>query len=224
VSRKNVFSLQAKDPGKDEETFLGKGPGVDRRGSIMTLLGTAASIAMGDVVLNTAVKATGAAGSAAMTAGSGLYDRVLAFGNRYRGAAVASEELTTWIATQKVAATPEIRAWLAAQRKLQMARKTTMAATAALTRAKNTKRAATVAGSGILEEGLLAGAATAAVKSFFRADKKAVASSTGTSTEPGISAAASESTNIEKYTKVHSTISEGTDPAKMIARKNEGNE
>lgn len=124
----------------------------------MNLLGTAASFAMGDVVLKAA---TGAAAAGA----SGLYERVLAFGNQYRGSAIASEELTAWIATQNVATTPEITAWLAAQRKLQMARKTTMAATAALSR--GAKGSAVVEG-GILEEGILAAAATAAVNAFSR--------------------------------------------------------
>lgn len=141
---------------------------VGRRGTLMTLLGGAVSFAAGDLALNAAVKATGVAGNAIVTAGGGLYERVLAFGNKYRGAAIASEELTAWIATQKVALTPEIRSWLAAQKRLQLVRKTAMA-TAAATRAKTTTRAAVVGGGGgVVEEGVLAAAATAAVKSISR--------------------------------------------------------
>lgn len=142
--------------------------GVGRRGTLMTLLGGAVSFAAGDLALNAAVKATGVAGNAVVTAGGGLYERVLAFGNKYRGAAIASEELTAWIATQKVALTPEIRSWLAAQKRLQLVRKTAMA-TAAASRAKTTTRAAVIGGGGgggVVEEGILAAAATAAVKSI----------------------------------------------------------
>jgi hypothetical protein len=119
------------------------------------------------LALNAAVKATGVAGNAVVTAGGGLYEQVLAFGNKYRGAAIASEELTAWIATQKVALTPEIRSWLAAQKRLQLVRKTAMA-TAAASRAKTTTRAAVIGGGGggVVEEGILAAAATAAVKSI----------------------------------------------------------
>jgi hypothetical protein len=126
------------------------------------------SFAAGDLALNAAVKATGVAGNAVVTAGGGLYEQVLAFGNKYRGAAIASEELTAWIATQKVALTPEIRSWLAAQKRLQLVRKTAMA-TAAASRAKTTTRAAVIGGGGgggVVEEGILAAAATAAVKSI----------------------------------------------------------
>jgi hypothetical protein len=141
--------------------------GVGRRGTLMTLLGGAVSFAAGDLALYAAaVKATGVAGNAVVTAGGGLYERVLAFGNKYRGAAIASEELTAWIATQKVALTPEIRSWLAAQKRLQLVRKTAMA-TAAASRAKTTTRAAVIGGGGgVVEEGILAAAATAAVKSI----------------------------------------------------------
>jgi hypothetical protein len=141
--------------------------GVGRRGTLMTLLGGAVSFAAGDLALNAAVKVTGVAGNAVVTAGGGLYERVLAFGNKYRGAAIASEELTAWTATQKVALTPEIRSWLAAQKRLQLVRKTAMA-TAAASRAKTTARAAVIrgGGGGVVEEGILAAAATAAVKSI----------------------------------------------------------
>lgn len=155
----------------------------DRRGTIMTLLGTAVSFAAGDVVFNTAIKATGAAGTAVVATGGGLYERVIAFGNKYRGAAIASEELTTWIAAQNVAATPEIRAWLAGQRRLQMVRKTTVAATAAVTRAKTTKRAAAAAGGGILEEGILAAAATAVARVISASSKRDDTAGTAATTD-----------------------------------------
>ena len=129
------------------------GVGVGRRGTLLTLAGSALSFAVGDLVLNAAVTAAGGA----VAAGSGMYERVLAFGNRYKGTgAIASEELMAWVSAQKVAATPEIRAWLAAQRRLQMFRKTAVAATAAATRTR-----AAVATGGVVEEGMLARAAAA---------------------------------------------------------------
>ena len=150
---------------KNNNDRMRKVPGVDRRGTLITLLGGFASFAAGDALLNVAVKASGAAGTAVVAAGGGLYERVIAFGQKYRGAAVASEELTTWIASQSVAATPEIRAWLSAQRELQKIRKATAAATAVLSRTK-TARKATALGGSVLEEGMLTAAAAAAVKSI----------------------------------------------------------
>lgn len=180
---------------KDAFTSPKNTPDVGRRGTLTTLLGTAASFAMGDVVLNAATKATGAASSAVVSAGSGLYERVLAFGKARGGAAIASEELTTWIASQGVAATPEITAWLAAQRKLQLVRKSTMAATAALSRAKTTKRAAAAGGS-VLEEGMLAAAATAAVKLFSSDGAKDIDSGVIPTNEPAIESKVNKSPDV----------------------------
>ena len=201
--------------GMDEVSSSKNAPDVGRRGTLMTLLGTAASFAMGDVVLNAAVKATGAASTAVMSAGGGLYERVLAFGNARGGAAIASEELTTWIASQGVAATPEITAWLAAQRKLQLVRKSTMAATAALSRAKTTKRAAAAGGS-MLEEGLLVAAATAAAKMFSaESENDATLDSKGTATknEP-----AKESTTDTTLARTDSKVSMDDDEDKAERR------
>ena len=107
-----------------------------------------------DILLNTAITTVS---TNPLTAG--LYQRILTFGSKYSGVgAVASTDLTAWVASQEaVASTPEIQAWLAAQKKLQtmFIRKsvTTTSSTLAATAAKRTARG------GIIEEGLLAAAA-----------------------------------------------------------------
>ena len=186
VNRGGTFStLSVKNNGGEEERriFMSKNDespdDIGRRGTLLTLLSTAASFALGDVVLNTAVKVAtgGSTSSALLSTGTSrrLYERVLSFGRARGGPAIASEELTTWIASQsRVAATPEITAWLAAQKKLQMLRKGSSAlaatATEAMSRVKRTQQtttaAAAVAGGSVLEEGMLTAAATAAVKAL----------------------------------------------------------
>ena len=186
VNRGTFSTLSVKNNGGEEEGrfFMNKNDespdDVGRRGTLLTLLSTAASFALGDVVLNTAVKVTtGGSVSSALLLSTGtsrrLYERVLSFGRARGGPAIASEELTTWIASQsRVAATPEITAWLAAQKKLQMLRKGSSAlaatATEAMSRVKRTQQtttaAAAVAGGSVLEEGMLTAAATAAVKAL----------------------------------------------------------
>jgi len=125
------------------------------------LVGSAMSMAAGDLMLNAAVSAVQGGGGVVAAGAGGLYERVIAFGAKYRGAgAVASEELTAWVAAQKVVAgTPEIRAWLAAQRKLQVMRN-------AATMATSTAAAATSrrAAGGVVEEGLMAAATATAAK------------------------------------------------------------
>lgn len=140
----------------------GGGGGVGRRGILQTLVGSAMSMAVGDLMLNTAVTAVTGGGSSVVSGASGLYERVLSFGTKYRGVgAVASEELTAFVAAQKIAAsTPEIRAWLAAQRRLQLIQKAASMATSTAAATATTRRAA----GGIVEEGLMAVATTTAVK------------------------------------------------------------
>ena len=185
-------------------------PGVDRRGTLMALLGGFASFAAGDALLNVAVKASGAAGTAVVAAGGGLYERVIAFGQKYRGAAVASEDLTTWIASQTVAATPEIRAWLSAQRELQKIRKATAAATAVLSRTKTAKKA-TALGSGVLEEGMLTAAAAAAVKSISK-ERQDVDSVKSSNEEPSSSTVLeAEGTLIDEAKDNHQFAGESLD-------------
>mmetsp|Transcript_28134 Transcript_28134/g.67766 ORF Transcript_28134/g.67766 Transcript_28134/m.67766 type:complete len:172 (+) Transcript_28134:289-804(+) len=114
-----------------------------------------------DAIINTALSAA-QNGSGAVTA---LYCRVLSFGKTSQGAgAIASEDLMAWVGAQKsVATTPEIQAWLLAQRELQSLRKAgTMvtAATASTTAARASRRAASrvATAGGITEEGIMAAA------------------------------------------------------------------
>jgi len=132
-----------------------KSSNVFGRGILKSLIGGTISMATTDLLLNTAITTVS---NNPLTAG--LYQRILAFGSKYSGAgAVASTDLTAWVASQEaVASTPEIQAWLAAQKKLQtmFIRKsftTTSSTLAATAAAKRTARG------GILEEGLLAAAA-----------------------------------------------------------------
>lgn len=174
----------------DEEANTSTAPrglGVGRRGTLLTLASSAMSFAAGDLMLNAVTTTAGVVAAPA----AGIYDRVLAFGNKYRGTAIASEELLAWVAAQKVAsATPEIQAWIAAQRKLQLVRKFATAATAAVTRTGTaTTRAAGAAG-GVIEEGLLARAATmtaatAATKAMSMPSKNITTAPTTNSETPG---------------------------------------
>lgn len=108
-----------------------------RRDTLRSLLGGAVSMAAWDRGWNMVITTTASPGAIA--------ERVLAFGNKYK-IAVASEDLTRWIATQTVAAkTPEIQAWLTAQKRLQAIRKTSVAVTAVVSRTHQTRAVAVAA-------------------------------------------------------------------------------
>ncbi|KAG7349681.1 helicase domain protein [Nitzschia inconspicua] len=124
--------------------------GMDRRGTIMTLVGGAASLVAGDVLLGAAGSILSGSGSAASIGSSAvsispydgkwnaLYQRLQAF-KAERGV-TASPDLIEWVAKSRAAVTnPELRAWVAAQRAML--------------------KSAQVIG---LEEGLVAAAAVAA--------------------------------------------------------------
>jgi hypothetical protein len=77
-----------------------RGVEVRRRGTLVTWLAGAAwashlAWSCSDGVLH-------AVENAIVTASGGMYEWVLAFGNKNRGAAIAFEELTAWIATRQV--------------------------------------------------------------------------------------------------------------------------
>jgi hypothetical protein len=125
VRRKQRKTTQGKS------TFYDKTIGIGRRGTIMTLVGTAASFAASDVLLGAAgniLGSGGAVGSAVASVGTAsvydakwnaMFQRMVAHKNVY--GAVASEELLEWAAASAAAAAPELRAWIAGQRALQKA-------------------------------------------------------------------------------------------------------
>lgn len=127
-----------------------------RRDALRSLFGGALSLAAWEMGWSVASTNVGA-----------IVERVMAFGTKYQGAAVASEELTAWIATQTVAKTPEIQAWLTAQKRLQVIRKATLGMTAAVTRSRTTKQAATAV-AGIEESAVVAAASVVAARNVFK--------------------------------------------------------
>ncbi|KAG7374110.1 helicase domain protein [Nitzschia inconspicua] len=119
---------------------------MDRRGTIMTLVGGAASLVAGDVLLGAAGRSGSAAsiGSSAVSISpydgkwNALYQRLQAF--KAKRGVTASPDLIEFVAKSRAAVTnPELRAWVAAQRAML--------------------KSAQVIG---LEEGLVAAAAVAA--------------------------------------------------------------
>lgn len=166
-----------------------RGLGVGRRGTLLTLASSAMSFAAGDLMLNAVTTTAGVVATPA----AGIYERVIAFGNKYRGTAIASEELLAWVAAQKVATlSPEIQAWIAAQRKLQLVRKFATAATAAVTRAGTATTKAAGAAGGVIEEGFLARAATVTAAT---AATKAMSTPSNTTTAPTTNSEATEFAN-----------------------------
>lgn len=145
----NCNDANMEQPQKSSNRLFG------RRGILKSLIGGTISMAATDLLLNTAITTVS---NNPLTAG--LYQRILTFGSKYSSVgAVASTDLTAWVASQEaVASTPEIQAWLAAQKKLQtmFIRKSVTTTTSTLAATAAAKR--TVRG-GILEEGLLAVAA-----------------------------------------------------------------
>lgn len=111
--------------------------GVGRRGTLMTLLGGAMSLAASDALLGAAGGILNG-GSAAIGTSSvygiqwhGLYQRMAALTAKHE-AAVASPELLSWISkSPAIVGNPQLRAWVAAQRVFSKSRQV-MAVTAGL--------------------------------------------------------------------------------------------
>jgi len=142
-----------------------------RRGTLFTLAGAALGLVVGtnsnnlniNGLASTATAAARKVSDAAMASGKLLYDRVLDFGKRHGAKAVASEELSEWIAGQKTLALeyPEIATWLAAQEKLRegmIAAESTVVASAELAEVATaaTVAATATAAAAVVKDGVYA--------------------------------------------------------------------
>lgn len=165
-----LFSANDEEPNNANADIIG------RRGILKSILGGAISMAAGELLIDAATTAIGGSSGAIATAFRKLdFQRVLRFGTKYEASGgIASEELMSWVASQKSsAAYPEVRAWLAAQKKLQSLR--TFASTAAPATAAAVKTTRRAAASGIgIEEGILAGViGKTAMKELFSSEDAA---------------------------------------------------
>uniref|UniRef100_A0A7S4EGK7 Uncharacterized protein n=1 Tax=Pseudo-nitzschia australis TaxID=44445 RepID=A0A7S4EGK7_9STRA len=140
-----------------------------RRGTLFTLAGAALGLVVGtnsnnlniNGLASTATAAARKVSDAAMASGKLLYDRVLDFGKRHGAKAVASEELSEWIAGQKTLALeyPEIATWLAAQEKLRegmIAAESTVVASAELAEVATAATVAATAAAAVVKDGVYA--------------------------------------------------------------------
>lgn len=110
------------------------GGAVDRRGTLMTLVGGAVSFAASDMLLGAITSSIGGGGTLvvggqAVTSSvygarwNGLFQRIAAMTTKHEAAAAVSPELVRWVARSPAAfANPELRAWVAAQRALGKSR------------------------------------------------------------------------------------------------------
>ena len=101
--------------------------GMGRRGTIASLIGGAATLAVSDALLGSAGQLlSGSSPSFSSIYGArwnALYQRVATQIGKHGSKAVASPELAAWIAKSPAAwFNPELRAWLAAQRAFSMSR------------------------------------------------------------------------------------------------------